>query len=86
MNTASGRAATGMRKVGARLLPRAASAANGIRNLADAANHSPWRTPADAAYLTALYQVDPEERQLAAQSDIAGRMTKMFLATKEASR
>ncbi|MGZ3345657.1 MAG: hypothetical protein ACXU82_13550 [Caulobacteraceae bacterium] len=35
-------------------------------------------TAADAAYLTALYQANPEARKLNEQADIAGRMAKML--------
>jgi hypothetical protein len=37
-------------------------------------------TAADAAYLTALYQANPEARKLNEQSDIAGRMAKMLVS------
>jgi hypothetical protein len=37
-------------------------------------------TPADAAYLTALYASDPEGKRTAAQDAIAGRMAKMLAA------
>jgi hypothetical protein len=35
-------------------------------------------TPADAAYLTALYQANPEARKAGEQADIAGRMAKIL--------
>jgi hypothetical protein len=37
-------------------------------------------TPADAAYLTALYASDPQGKKTASQDDIAGRMTRMLAA------
>ncbi len=37
-------------------------------------------TPADAAYLTALYQIDPEAKKAVQQGDLANRMTKMLAA------
>ena len=37
-------------------------------------------TPADAAYLTALYATDPEAKKMAQESDITARMTKMLTA------
>jgi hypothetical protein len=38
-------------------------------------------TPGDAAYLTALYQADPEGRKWVQEGDIAGRMAKMLIAS-----
>ena len=43
-------------------------------------------TPADAAYLTALYASDAEGRKTSEQDDIAGRMAKMLTAAKAAAR
>ncbi|MEI9890004.1 MAG: hypothetical protein WDN45_04615 [Caulobacteraceae bacterium] len=37
-------------------------------------------TPADAAYLTALYQADPEAKLLGQKGDISGRMARMLIA------
>jgi hypothetical protein len=36
-------------------------------------------TPGDAAYLTALYQADPEATKWSQQADIAGRMAKILI-------
>jgi hypothetical protein len=41
---------------------------------------------ADAAYLTALYQANPEARKTNEQNDIAGRMAKMLTASNGAAR
>lgn len=38
-------------------------------------------TPADAAYLTALYTVDPEAKQAGQETAIAGRMAQMLTST-----
>jgi hypothetical protein len=43
-------------------------------------------TAADASYLTALYQANPEARAVNEQSDIAGRMTKMLGAPSAVAR
>jgi hypothetical protein len=43
-------------------------------------------TAADAAYLTALYQANPEARKVNEQNDIAGRMAKMLTASNGAAR
>ena len=42
--------------------------------------------PADAAFLTALYQADPEATTWVERGDIAGRMAKILTADKVASR
>ena len=39
-------------------------------------------TPADAAYLTALYAADPQGNKASEQSDIAGRMAKILISAK----
>jgi hypothetical protein len=51
----------------------AAGAANGV-------------TAADAAYLTALYQANPEARKEAETTDIAGRMAKMLASSNVVAR
>jgi hypothetical protein len=43
-------------------------------------------TAADAAYLTALYQANPEARAVNEQSDISGRMAKMLGASGAVAR
>jgi hypothetical protein len=43
-------------------------------------------TPADAAFLTALYQANPEARMVNMQSDIAGRMAKMLTSPNVVAR
>ena len=43
-------------------------------------------TPADAAYLTALYQANPEARAVNEQADISGRMAKMLGSPAVATR
>ena len=43
-------------------------------------------TPADAAYLTSLYQSNPEARLSFEQSDIAGRMAKILINASVAGR
>lgn len=43
-------------------------------------------TPADAAYLTALYQANPEARKVNEQADIADRMAKMLVPASTAAR
>lgn len=43
-------------------------------------------TAADAAYLTALYQANPEARKINEQADIAGRMAKMLAPAGVAAR
>jgi len=43
-------------------------------------------TPADAAYLTALYQANPEARRVAEQADIAGRMARILAPGGVAAR
>jgi hypothetical protein len=43
-------------------------------------------TPADAAYLTALYASDPEGKKTAAQDDIARRMAKMLVPAGAVAR
>jgi hypothetical protein len=43
-------------------------------------------TPADAAYLTALYQANPEARKVNEQSDIADRMAKMLVSSRAGAR
>jgi hypothetical protein len=42
-------------------------------------------TPADAAYLTALYASNPEGRLVSEQDDIAGRMAKILVKAQVAS-
>ncbi len=42
-------------------------------------------TPADAAYLTALYASDPEGKKASEQSDIAGRMAKILIKANAGS-
>ncbi len=39
-------------------------------------------TPADAAYLTALYQADLRNRKATEQADIAGRMAKILIGAR----
>jgi hypothetical protein len=43
-------------------------------------------TPADAAYLTSLYQSDPESRLAFSQSDIAGRMATILINASPGGR
>jgi hypothetical protein len=43
-------------------------------------------TPSDAAYLTALYQADPEARKWVQQGDIAGRMAKILASANTIPR
>jgi hypothetical protein len=43
-------------------------------------------TPADAAYLTALYASDPERKRTNAQDEIASRMAKMLTPAKAVAR
>jgi hypothetical protein len=43
-------------------------------------------TPADAAYLTALYASDPEGRKTGEQDDIAARMTRILAPAKVVAR
>jgi hypothetical protein len=43
-------------------------------------------TAADAAYLTALYQANPEARKEAETTDIAGRMAKMLASSNVVAR
>jgi len=43
-------------------------------------------TPADASYLTSLYQADPEARLMFQQGDIAGRMAKILINAGEQAR
>jgi hypothetical protein len=43
-------------------------------------------TPSDAAYLTALYESDPEAKMPLAQGDISGRMAKILINAKPANR
>jgi hypothetical protein len=43
-------------------------------------------TPADAAYLTALYASDPEGKMVGEQDDIAGRMARILVKANVAAR
>jgi hypothetical protein len=43
-------------------------------------------TPTDAAYLTALYQANPEARKVNQQAEIADRMAKMLVSAGAAAR
>ena len=43
-------------------------------------------TPGDAAYLTALYQADPEATKWSQQADIAGRMAKILIKANAVAR
>jgi hypothetical protein len=42
-------------------------------------------TPADAAYLTSLYESDPENRTVAAENDITGRMANILIKARAVS-
>ena len=43
-------------------------------------------TPADAAYLTALYAADPEAKKMAQQSDVANRMARILTKANAGGR
>ena len=73
--------------------PRSLDGCNGLPSVIDLfAPDCPGRsapdglTPADAAYLTSLYEADPEGNRASEQADIAGRMAKILVNAKLAAR
>jgi hypothetical protein len=74
--------------------PRALDGCNALPSVIDvlAKSACPGRdppnglTPADAAYLTALYASDPEGRKWTEQDDIAGRMTNILVKANASAR
>ncbi len=68
--------------------PRSLDGCNVLPSITDLFAACPGRaapdglTPADAAYLTALYETDPEANKAGQQSDIADRMSRMLGATR----
>jgi hypothetical protein len=73
--------------------PRSLDGCNALTSVIDRFAKSPCPgrdppdglTPADAAYLTALYASDPEGKKSAEQGDIAGRMAKILIPASVAA-
>jgi hypothetical protein len=74
--------------------PRSLDGCNALPSVIDLVAKSPCPgrdapdglTPADAAYLTALYAADPQAKKAGEQSDIAGRMAKILIKANAGGR